>query len=265
MRMTGDQRIAAPRGRVWAALNDTDVLKQCIPGCQSLDKESDDRLRATVGIKVGPIGARFSGAVTLSDIDPPNGYTITGEGQGGAAGFAKGAAKVRLTEDAGATILAYEVDVQVGGRLAQLGGAILDTTAKQLAGSFFRRFGEIVAAAPEPAAQATAAAAPSAAAGEAQGRAQAAVGVAPPPTARQAGLPIVWLLAVIVAAFAGFLIGQANGPRDASNWSGLSLGLLVIVLALAAFEYGRRVGAPAATGDQSVPQSRATKNPESKP
>src|ERR1700751_3655748 len=119
MQMNGQQRIAASRQQVWQAQNDPDVLRQCIPGCQSLEKEADDRLRATAEIKIGPIGARFNGAVTLSDLDPPNGYTITGEGQGGTVGFAKGGAKVRLADDGpGSTLLSYDVDAQVGGRLA---------------------------------------------------------------------------------------------------------------------------------------------------
>src|SRR5687767_3145268 len=99
MQMTGEQRIAAPRERVWAALNDPDVLRQCIPGCQSLDKEGDDRMRAVVEVKIGPIGARFNGAVAISDLNPPESYTITGEGQGGTVGTAKGGAKVRLADE----------------------------------------------------------------------------------------------------------------------------------------------------------------------
>lgn len=145
MKMTGEQRIAASREQVWQALNDPDVLKQCIPGCQSLEWEGHGRLKASATIKVGPISAKFAGAVTLSDLDPPSAYTISGEGQGGAAGFAKGAAYVRLTDEDETTLLVYEVDAQVGGRLAQLGGAVIDATAKQLAGSFFKRFGEVVA------------------------------------------------------------------------------------------------------------------------
>jgi carbon monoxide dehydrogenase subunit G len=143
--MTGEQQIAAARERVWKALNDPDVLRQCIPGCQSLEWESEARLKASVTIKVGPISAKFAGAVTLSDLDPPSAYMITGEGQGGAAGFAKGGARVRLAEDGETTLLVYEVEAQVAGRLAQLGGAVIDATAKQLAGSFFKRFGQLVA------------------------------------------------------------------------------------------------------------------------
>ena len=99
MKMNGEQLIAAPRARVWDALNDPEVLKQCIPGCQSLEKEADDRLKAVVAIKIGPIGAKFAGAVTLSELDPPNSYVISGEGQGGTAGFARGSAKVSLADE----------------------------------------------------------------------------------------------------------------------------------------------------------------------
>jgi carbon monoxide dehydrogenase subunit G len=160
MNMSGEQRIAATRQRVWEALNDPEVLKQCIPGCQTLEKEADDRLRATVEVKIGPIGARFNGAVALTDLDPPNGYTIVGEGQGGTVGFAKGGAKVRLADDgAGGTLLSYDVDAQVGGRLAQLGGPIIDATAKQLAGKFFDQFGQVVGA-PAQTAEPAAAGAP---------------------------------------------------------------------------------------------------------
>src|SRR5438034_11658599 len=130
MRVTGEQRIAAGRARVWQALNDPAVLRQSIPGCQTLEQEDDEHFSATVEVKIGPIGARFSGKVTLSDIEAPNGYTITGEGQGGTAGFAKGGAKVRLADDGGETLLSYEVDAQMGGRLAQLRGPLIHATAR---------------------------------------------------------------------------------------------------------------------------------------
>src|SRR5688572_28758157 len=110
MEMSGEQRIAAPRQRVWEALNDPEVLRQCIPGCQSLEKEGEDRFNAVAQVKIGPIGARFKGAVTLGDLDPSNGYTITGQGNGGIAGNASGSAKVRLSEDNGSTVVAYDVD-----------------------------------------------------------------------------------------------------------------------------------------------------------
>jgi carbon monoxide dehydrogenase subunit G len=152
MDMTGTQHIEAPRDVVWAALNDVEVLKQAIPGCQSIEKISDTEMNAKVTIKIGPVKANFTGKVTLSDLDPPNGYTITGEGSGGAAGFAKGSAVVRLVEDAGATNLSYEVKAQIGGKLAQLGSRLIDATSKKLATEFFEAFGEAVAPTPETAA-----------------------------------------------------------------------------------------------------------------
>jgi carbon monoxide dehydrogenase subunit G len=244
MQMTGQQRIAASRRRVWEALNDPDILKRCIPGCQSLEKEGGDRFRATVEVKIGPIGARFNGAVSLSDLDPPNGYTITGEGQGGTVGFAKGGAKVRLADDGEGTLLSYEVDAQVGGRLAQLGGPIIDATAKQLAGKFFEQFGAVVggaapAAAGAPAAAATAPTAAAAPAATAPARTSVAATAAAP----VGGLPLAWLLAVVVAALVGYLVGHAQGGQG-SEWMGLAIGLLLMAVAAAAFEFGRRSAAP---------------------
>ncbi|HKT78197.1 MAG TPA: carbon monoxide dehydrogenase subunit G [Sphingobium sp.] len=142
MDMTGEQRIPTDRETVWKALNDADILRTCIPGCQKLVKESDTDMTAIAVIKVGPISARFQGKVTLSDLDPPNGYRITGEGQGGVAGHAKGGAVVRLTEDGGETILHYDVSAQVGGRLAQLGGRMIDATARSMSAAFFKKFAE---------------------------------------------------------------------------------------------------------------------------
>jgi uncharacterized protein len=159
MDMTGTQHIEAPRDVVWTALNDVEVLRQSIPGCESVEKISDTEMNAKVVLKVGPVKATFTGKVTLSDLDPPNGYTITGEGSGGAAGFAKGSAMVRLVENAGATDLNYDVKAQIGGKLAQLGSRLIDSTAKKLAGEFFEKFGEAVAppTQAEPAAPAEAA------------------------------------------------------------------------------------------------------------
>ncbi len=148
-----------PLQRVWEALNDPEILRASIPGCQSLVKEAEDRFSATVQVKVGPIDARFKGGVSLADLDPPHGYTLILDGNGGIAGSAKGSAKVRLSEEAGNTRVAWDIDAQVGGRMAQLGGPIIDATAKQLAGKFFGRFGEIVGGAAQPAAAPTAAAA----------------------------------------------------------------------------------------------------------
>jgi hypothetical protein len=146
MDMTGQQRIPASRETVWKALNDPAVLQACIPGCQELIKTSDTQMTATALIKVGPVTAKFQGAVTLSDLDPPNGYRIAGEGQGGVAGFAKGSAVVRLTQDGDDTILHYDVSAQVGGKLSQLGGRLIDATAKQMSGLFFKRFAEEIEA-----------------------------------------------------------------------------------------------------------------------
>ncbi len=145
MQMNDSQRIAASREKVWIALNDPEVLKQCIPGCQALEMTSPSEMTATVVFKVGPVKATFGGKVTLSDLDPPNGYRIAGEGSGGVAGFAKGGATVKLVEEApDVTILTYEVDAQIGGKLAQLGSRLIDSTAKKLAGQFFESFGEVV-------------------------------------------------------------------------------------------------------------------------
>src|SRR6188768_4492364 len=147
MRMNDSQRIPASKEAVWAALNDPAILKQCIPGCQSLDMSSPTEMTATVVFRVGPVKATFGGKVTLSDLDPPNSYRISGEGSGGVAGFAKGGAAIRL-EAVGEheTILHYEVESQIGGKLAQLGGRLIDSTAKKLAGEFFTKFGAVVSA-----------------------------------------------------------------------------------------------------------------------
>jgi uncharacterized protein len=145
MQMNDSQRIPAPKEKVWAALNDPEILKQCIPGCQSLEMSSPTEMTATVVFRVGPVKATFGGKVTLSDLDPPNSYRISGEGSGGVAGFAKGGATVRLeSESAEVTILHYEVDAQIGGKLAQLGQRLIDSTAKKLAGDFFAAFGAAV-------------------------------------------------------------------------------------------------------------------------
>ena len=153
MDMTGTQHIEAPRDVVWAALNDVEVLRQSIPGCQSIEKVSDTEMNAKVTLKVGPVKATFTGKVLLSDLDPPNGYTISGEGSGGAAGFAKGSAVVRLVENTGATTLNYEVKAQIGGKLAQLGSRLIDATSKKLATEFFEKFGDAVAPPAETAAE----------------------------------------------------------------------------------------------------------------
>jgi hypothetical protein len=202
MDLSGDYRIAAARDAVWAALNDPDVLKACIPGCEELNKTSDTEFTARVVAKIGPVKAGFGGKVTLSEIDPPNGYTITGEGQGGAAGFAKGGAKVRLesVDGGAATILHYAVDAQIGGKLAQIGSRLVEGSARKLADEFFAAF------AAQAVARAGAQAAPIApsAAVEAAPAATATPVPAPaePPAGGRGLSPWVWIigLTAIVAA-----------------------------------------------------------------
>ena len=187
MDMTGEYRIPAPRQKVWEALNDPEILAKCIPGCQELNKDSDTELSATVKTKVGPVSATFKGKVTLSDINPPEGYTITGEGTGGAAGFAKGGAEVSLKEDGDGTILSYTAKAQVGGKLAQIGSRLIDSTSKKMAGQFFDKFAEEVGGA-EAALTAAATAAASAPA------------AAPAPSPSSGGIsPMVWVGGLIVA------------------------------------------------------------------
>ncbi|MET0366492.1 MAG: carbon monoxide dehydrogenase subunit G [Sphingobium sp.] len=241
MRMTGEERIAAPRAKVWEALNDPAVLRQCIPGCQSLDKEADDRLRATVEIKIGPIGARFNGAVTLSDIDAPNGYTITGEGQGGTVGHAKGGAKVRLTDDGAGTLLSYEVNAEVGGRLAQLGGPIIDATAKQLAGKFFKTLNAVVSGVePAPATASATTAASAASTGAAT--AAPATSYAPAPYASgpvtASSYPWAWAVSLVLALVAGFLMGRS----PVADWWVVAVAALLVIAAGAGYAVGKGSG-----------------------
>jgi carbon monoxide dehydrogenase subunit G len=139
-------RINAPREQVYAALNDPEILRQAIPGCESLQKNSDTEFEAVVTSKVGPLTARLKGSVQLSNLNPPEGYTLSGEGKGGPAGFAKVRAQVALAEDGAATLLRYEVKADVGGKLGQLGGPIIDRTARKLAGEFFQQFESLVSA-----------------------------------------------------------------------------------------------------------------------
>lgn len=156
MDMSGQYRIEAPRERVWEALNDPEVLRQCIPGCEEVQKLSDTEFTAKVAAKVGPVSAKFSGKVTLSDLDPPHGYTITGEGSGGAAGFGKGGANVRLEpEGDSATLLSYTAHAQVGGKLAQIGSRLIDGTARKMADDFFAKFARTVGTPPAAEAPAT--------------------------------------------------------------------------------------------------------------
>jgi uncharacterized protein len=186
MDMTGEFVIPAPRQKVWEALNDPAILQQCIPGCETIEKLSDTELQAKVVAKVGPVRAHFGGKVTLSDLDPPNGYKISGEGSGGAAGFAKGGAAVRLSDEGQVTRLSYKVEAHVGGKLAQIGSRLIDATARKMAEDFFSRFSAAVG---------TPVAAPATEA--------APVEAAPAPTATSAparkGLPpLVWVSGLII-------------------------------------------------------------------
>ena len=169
MDLTGEYRIPATREKVWEALNDPEILKQCIDGCQELNKDSDTEFSAKVTAKVGPVKAKFAGKVTLSELDPPNGYTISGEGQGGVAGFAKGGADVKLADDGGETVLSYEAKAEVGGKLASVGSRLVEGVAKKQADDFFGKFSEIVGGDAEPAAAAPAEAPAPAAAGDSEG------------------------------------------------------------------------------------------------
>ena len=153
MDMTGERRIPAARQKVWDALNDPTVLQACIPGCESLERVGENSMKARAAVKIGPIGAKFSGTVHLTDLDPPNGYRISGEGNGGVAGFAKGGANVTLADAGAETLLSYVVNAQVGGKIAQLGARLIDATSKQMADQFFDRFTATVAE-PVPAAAA---------------------------------------------------------------------------------------------------------------
>ena len=203
MEMTGEYTIPAPREKVWDALNDPEVLAACIPGCQELNKDSDTELSATVKSKVGPVSATFKGKVTLSEIDPPNGYKISGEGTGGVAGFAKGGAEVKLVDADGGTTLTYVATAQVGGKLAQIGSRLIDSTAKKMANEFFGKFAEEVggdagpaetpaepAPAAEPAEETPAPAAPE----------KPAEAASPAPAESGGGIsPAVWVGGLIVA------------------------------------------------------------------
>ena len=197
MDMSGEYTIPAPREKVWEALNDPEVLKQCIDGCQSLEKTSDTEFEAKVTAKVGPVKATFNGKVNLSDIDPPNGYTISGEGQGGVAGFAKGGAEVRLSGEGSETVLNYEANAEVGGKLASVGSRLVLGVAKKTADDFFSKFSDIVGGG-EEAAEAPAEAAPA-----------SPESASAPAEKPKAGVsPAVWVAgAIMVIAVAAWLLG----------------------------------------------------------
>ena len=149
MKLTGEYRIEAPREAVWRALNDPEILGRAIPGCQEIERESATAFAARVKARIGPVSATFKGKVALSDLDPPNAYTISGEGQGGVAGFARGGARVTLEADGAATVLRYEAEGQVGGKLAQVGARLIEGGARKIADGFFRALDDLVAPPPE--------------------------------------------------------------------------------------------------------------------
>jgi carbon monoxide dehydrogenase subunit G len=207
MDLTGEHRINAPRAVVWAGLNDPDTLKQSIDAVEEITKVSDTEFDALAVVKVGPVKAKFKGKITLSDVDAPNGYTITGEGQGGAAGFAKGSAKVKLEDDAGATLLKYTVNAQIGGKLAQIGSRLVDGAARKYADEFFAAFGAVVEAR-APAAAPPTPIAPESPVELAAGAEPAMAPAAVPPTGSgdtgSKGLPpVAWIGGLIVVVGAG--------------------------------------------------------------
>jgi carbon monoxide dehydrogenase subunit G len=207
MDLTGNYRIPAPRETVWAALNDPEVLRACIPGCEELNKTSETEFVARVVAKIGPVKAGFNGKVTLSDLDPPAGYTISGEGQGGAAGFAKGGAKVRLepVDEGAATVLHYAADAQIGGKLAQLGSRLVEGTARKLADEFFAAFAAQAAAAAPATAAATVEPAPAPAT---EPTPQPVVQPQPADAGPSRGLPpVLWItgLVIIIAVILAFI------------------------------------------------------------
>jgi uncharacterized protein len=202
MDMTGEFRIPAPRQKVWDALNDPEILKQSIPGCEEIEKLSPTELAAKVTAKVGPVKARFGGKVVLSELNPPTSYKISGEGSGGGAGFAKGGATVRLADDGDGTRLSYVVEAHVGGKLAQIGSRLIDATARKMANDFFTRFAVAVGG---PAAAPAAAPAP----------APEAAAPAPPEPAGRRLSPVVWVvgLAIVVAVILYFFVGHGAGGQ----------------------------------------------------
>ena len=157
MELKGERLIPAPVDTTWAALNNPEILKACIAGCESLERTGDDAFQALVAVRVGPVSAKFKGNLKMSDVKPPNSYTINFDGQGGAAGFGKGSADVSLVAEGGSTRLSYVARAQVGGKMAQVGSRLIDAAAGKIAEDFFTAFeaalrpAEVAAAAPAPA------------------------------------------------------------------------------------------------------------------
>lgn len=207
MEMTGEQLIPVGQQKVWTALNDPEVLKACIPGCDTIEKVSDNEYKIGMTAAVGPVKAKFAGKLTLQDLNPPNSYALAFEGSGGAAGFGKGGAKVSLTpEGPSATKLAYSATAQVGGKLAQVGARLIDGVAKKMADDFFKKFNATVAApgAEEPAAPA-AAPAPAAAAAASPAPAPAPARTPEKPVEPE-GFNPMWIVAVVIVAMTGLAL-----------------------------------------------------------
>lgn len=175
MEMSGEFRIPATRDKVWAALNDPEILQRSVPGCQSITRLSDTEMEGAVMASVGPVKATFRGSVVLSDINPPHSYTLTGQGKGGPAGFAKGVARVALSEEGGMTVLRYTAQASVGGKLAQIGQRLIDGTARKLSEEFFGNFSAILG-----------------------GEKSAAAPVAEPKAVFQGLSPIIWITGLIL-------------------------------------------------------------------
>ena len=204
MQMTATYAIAAPRAAVWAALNDPELMRRCIPGCEAMVRTSETAFEAHIKLKLGPLVARIKGDITLSDLNPPESYHIYGEGRGGVAGFAKGGARVRLAEDGAATLLTFDAAGELGGKLARLGARLASGTARRLADDFFARFAELVRAqaaeAPEPATTEPAVAGPVAATSLPVRAARETTG---------AGIPTwIWVAGLIIAVLCLLAIVQ---------------------------------------------------------
>jgi len=223
MKMQGERLIAATQRDVWNALNNPDVLKQCVPGCEEMQKLSDTEFTAKVRAKVGPVSLIMTGDVQLSDLNPPVSYRITGQGKGGAAGFAKGGADISLKDQGGSTLIVYNVDAQVGGKLAQIGNRLIDSTARKMADDFFSRFVAIVESAGRPAAAAPAGGSP-----------EPLAHPVPPPSASAS----VSAAAAKDAKLARDSAAGAELPDEPGNQSGhLVLWLILAAVALAVVYY----------------------------
>lgn len=217
MEMTGERQIAAPRQTVWEGLNEPEVLRASIPGCESIERTEDGGFSARVAVKIGPMAAKFTGKVRLENLNPPAGYTISGEGNGGAMGFAKGGADVQLADAGSGTLLSYQVKAQVGGKMAQLGARLIDATAKQMADQFFDRF----------AAQMTTSAAPAAA--PAEPATVAAVAAEPAPVAPPAPVENAPL---VINPLQTLLMMEPLG-LPLTFWGGSAIMVLIILLMFA--------------------------------